>query len=171
MAKVDLLLSTDSKRALEVNRQRRGNSPFSHINLNLFADVVAGDRLTVFNHLVVDPSARASIGTFLRTWARYSAVVREGFDLHIEVGKIPTPFGHFTERAYTDVNPVLGYPMMYHYSYSLRKNQLPADNMDLLAHRGQGAPGTFTGYEGAGSSTSGSDCPSSTTPVGTSVAV
>jgi len=156
---VDLQLSSSSGRALAVNRQRRGNSPFSHINLSLFTDIVARDRLTVFNHLVVDPSARASLNSFLRTWARYTAVVRDGFDLHLQFGKIPTPFGHFTERSYTDSNPVLGYPLMYHYSSSLRSNQLPADNADLLLHRGQGTPDVFTGYEGGGASSAFSGLP------------
>ena len=101
-------MSSSSDEALALNRQRRGNSPFSHINLNLFADIVANDRLTVFNHVIVDPSARTSINTFLRTWVRYSAFGGDGFDLHLQVGKIPTPFGHFTERSFTDINPVLG---------------------------------------------------------------
>jgi hypothetical protein len=82
---VDLQLSASSGRALAVNRQRHSNSPFNHISLNLFTDIVAGDRLTVFN-------------------------------------------------------PVLGYPLMYHYFSSLRKNQLPANNADLLAHRGRSRP-------------------------------
>ncbi|MDA0336863.1 MAG: hypothetical protein O2782_16995 [bacterium] len=145
---VDLQLSASDWRALEGNQQRRGNSPYSHTKLNLFADIVANERLTVFNHLTLDPSARATIGTFLRTWVRYSVVVRPDFDLHLQVGKIPTPFGHFTERAYTDINPVLGFPLMYHYSSSLRKDQLPTGNAVLLAHRGQGSPAAFTGYEG-----------------------
>lgn len=149
---MDLQLSASSDRALAMNRQRRGNSAFSHITLNLFTDIVASDRLTVFNHVVVDPSAHVSINSFLRTWVRYSAVVSDGFDLLLQVGKIPTPFGHFTERAYSDINPVLGYPLMYHYSSSLRSNQLPADNADLLAHRGQGTPEAFSGYDGGGSS-------------------
>ena len=104
----------------------------------------------VFNHLLVDPAARASVNSFLRMWARYTAIRAEGFDLHVQVGKIPTPFGHFTERSYTDTNPLIGFPLMYHHSSSLRANQLPADNADLLAHRGQGAPNRFTGYGGGG---------------------
>lgn len=149
---VDLQVSAGSDRAFALNRQRRGNSPFSHITLNLFTDIVASDRLTVFNHVVVDPSAHGSINSFLRTWMRYTAFVSDGFDLHLQVGKIPTPFGHFTERSYSDINPVLGYPLMYHYSSSLRSNQLPAGNADLLAHRGQGTPEAFSGYDGGGSS-------------------
>jgi hypothetical protein len=41
---------------------------------------------------------------------------------------------------------------MYHYSTALRSNQLPADNADLIRHRGQGSVADFTGYAGGGSS-------------------
>lgn len=111
-----------------------------------------GDRLTIFNQTLLDPSSRAGIGSFLRTWARVTVFASPTADLHLQLGKIPTPFGHFTERAYSDKNPLLGYPLMYHYSTTLRSNQLPADNADLILHRGQGLAGDFTGYAGGGSS-------------------
>lgn len=145
---IDVQMSTGDDRARELNRQRRGNSPFSHIVGNLFADVAAGDRLVVFNHLIVDPTSRAPLSSFLRTWVRYTAVQRDLFDLHVQAGKIPTPFGHFTERSYSDSNPLLGYPLMYHYSSSLRSGLLPSGNDELLAHRGQGSPESFSGYGG-----------------------
>ena len=40
---------------------------------------------------------------------------------------------------------------MYHYFTSLRSNQLPADNADLLAHRGEGLSSRFAGFSGGGS--------------------
>ncbi len=147
---IDLRLNRDSGRGLEVNRLRRGDSPFSHIQANLFADLVVGDDLTVFNQLTIDPSARASAGSFLRSWAQWRLYSDSSADLYLQFGKIPTPFGHFTERAYSDKNPLLGHPLMYQYFSSLRANQLPAHNVDLLAHRGSGA-GAFDGYEGGGS--------------------
>lgn len=148
---VDLQLSASDRRALEANRQRRGNSPFNHLQANLFADLVVADRLTIFNQVLVDPSTRTSINAFLRTWLHYPVIRREGFDLNLQVGSLPTPFGDFTERSYTDKNPLLGYPLMYHYASSLRANMLPAGNRDLLAHRGQGASERFTGFAGGGS--------------------
>jgi hypothetical protein len=147
---VDLLLPRHDGRAVEINRQRRADNPFGPLRVNLFADIVTGDRLVIFNQAVIDPSARASINSFLRTWARVTVVESSGFDLHLQLGKIPTPFGHFTERSYTDTNPLLGYPLMYHYSTSLRANQLPMGNADLLAHRGEGLSEGFSGYAGGG---------------------
>jgi hypothetical protein len=143
---VGLQWSVSDGQALRANQQRRGNSPFSRLSASLFADVTVGDRLTVFNHVLIDPSARASINSFLRTWARYTVVVHNGFDLHAQLGKIPTPFGNFTERSYTDTNPLLGFPLMYHYASSLRSGAIPSGNVELLAHRGESSPESFTGY-------------------------
>ncbi len=150
-ATVDFLLSAADSDALDDNRQRRGDSPFNHVRLSLAADIAVNDHLTVFNRTFLDPSSSASIGSFLRSYLRYNVIAGEKGHLNLEIGKIPTPFGHFTQRAYSDKNPLIGYPLMYHYASSLRSNQLPSDNADLLAHRGQGFPGRFTGYGGGGS--------------------
>ena len=40
---VDLLMTSSSGRGVEVNRLRRGDSPLSHLQANLFADIVVGD--------------------------------------------------------------------------------------------------------------------------------
>ena len=155
----DLLLSAADAEALEANRMRRGDSPLSNLRLNLFGDVVLSHRLTLFNQLPIDPSGRATLGTYLRSYIRYRLFETEGADLHVEAGKIPTPFGHFTERAYTDKNPLLGHALMYHYASALRSNQLPATNADLLRHRGEGRSASFGGYEGGGASSPNSGLP------------
>lgn len=67
----DLLLSAADAEALEADRMRRGDSPLSHLRLNLFGDVVLSDRLTLFNQLPIDPSARATLGTYLSSYIRY----------------------------------------------------------------------------------------------------
>ena len=147
---VDLALTASDGNGLLANQQRRGDSPYNHLQLNLFADIVVDRRLTVFSQLTVDPSTRASLTSYLRTWARYTLIAGEGADMHLQLGIIPTPFGSFTERSYSTTNPLLGYPLMYHHFSSLRSNQLPADNADLLGHRGQGMTEYFTGYAGSG---------------------
>ena len=155
----DLLMSAADTEALEANQMRRGDSPLSHVRLSLFGDVVLSDRLTLFNQLPIDLSARATLGTYLRSYIRYRLFETEGADLHVEAGKIPTPFGHFTERAYTDKNPLLGHALMYHYASTLRSNQLPASNADLLRHRGEGRFSSFGGYEGGGARSPNSGLP------------
>ena len=150
-ATVDFLLSAADSDALDDNRQGRGDSPFSHVRASLWADIAVNDRLTVFNRTFLDPSSGAATASFLRSYLSYNLVAGEQGHVNLEIGKIPTPFGYFTQRAYSDKNPLIGYPLMYHYASSLRSNQLPADNADLLAHRGEGFTGRFTGYEGGGS--------------------
>ena len=110
---VDLRMTSSSGRGVEVNRLRRGDSPLSHLQVSFFADIVVGDDLTLFNQITIDPSSRAPTSYFLRTWAQWRLLRNAHSDLHVQFGKIPTPFGHFTERAYADKNPLLGQPLLY----------------------------------------------------------
>ena len=148
---VDMQVSLADEGALAFNRQRRGDSPFNRLRGSLFADVAVNERLTLFNHLPVDVASGAALSSFLRSYLRIRMYSGKAGDLHLQLGKIPTPFGHFGERSYSDVNPLVGYPLMYHYSTSLRSNQLPADNADLLRQRGSGVAPLFSGYRGGGS--------------------
>ena len=149
-----LNLNLADRDGLERNKLRRGDSPFDNLSLTLFGDVVFAPRLALFNQLLIDPSSRAtaSLSTYLNSYLRYTVFSRPRADLHLQAGKLPTPFGAFGPRAYQDKNPLIGLPLMYHYFTSLRANQLPADSADLLAHRGQGQPSSFTGFKGGGAS-------------------
>jgi hypothetical protein len=133
------------------NRFRRAESPFSEIQLRLFADVVFDGRLTLFNQMLIDPSSRAGLASFLRSYLRYTLLQRPGAELHLQAGKLPTSFGNWAPRSYPDRNPLIGLPLLYHYFTTLRANQLPADNADLLSHRGQGQATAFGGFAGGGS--------------------
>jgi len=155
---IDLRFHETGGRGLEINKQRRGDGPFSHLQVNLFTDIAVGDDLIIFNQITLDPSSRSSPSSFLRTWAQWRLYSSRHGDVQLQLGKIPTPFGNYTERAYTDKNPLIGHPLMYHYFTSLRSNQLPADNGDLLDHRGSGS-GDFGGYEGGGASSPRSGLP------------
>jgi hypothetical protein len=149
-----LNLNLADREGLDLNKLRRGDSPFSNLQLTLFGDVVFDQHLALFSQLLIDPSSRASqsLSTYLNSYLRYTVFSRSRADLHLQAGKLPTPFGAFGPRAYQDKNPLVGLPLMYHYFTSLRANQLPADSADLLAHRGQGQVAAgFTGFKGGGS--------------------
>jgi hypothetical protein len=147
---LETTLNNENDEALAFNEFRRGDNPFSNLRLQLFGDVVFDERLAIFNQILIDPSTSTSLTTFLRSYLRYTILDDPASDLHIQAGKLPTPFGNFGQRAYAATNPLIGLPLMYHYFTSLRGNQLPADNADLLAHRGQGLSSDFTGYSGGG---------------------
>lgn len=137
--------------APSVNRLIRGDSPFDNVRLRLFGDVVMNPRWTVFNQILIDPSSREGVQTFLRSYVRFDALKKEKADLSLQAGIVPTPFGAYSPRAYSEKNPLISDPLMYHYFSSLRSNQLPANNADLLKHRGQGQAADFTGFAGGGS--------------------
>jgi len=137
----------------EVNRLIRGDSPFDNVRLRLFGDVVINSRWTVFNQILIDPASREGVHTFLRSYLRFDAFKKEKADLSLQAGVVPTPFGAYSPRAYSDKNALVSDPLIYHYFTTLRSNQLPANNADLLRHRGQGQAGDFTGFAGGGSTT------------------
>ena len=135
----------------QVNRLIRGDSPFDNVRLRVFGDVVINSRWTVFNQIVIDPSSSMGLESFLRSYLRFDVFKKEKADLSVQAGVVPTPFGAYSPRAYSDRNPLVSDPLMYHYFTTLRSNQLPAGNADLLRHRGQGQAADFTGFAGGGS--------------------
>jgi hypothetical protein len=58
--------------------------------------------------------------------------------IDIQVGRIPPVFGAFGRRAYTNDNPLIGYPLAYQYLTALRSDALPATADDLLRMRARG---------------------------------
>jgi hypothetical protein len=150
--RLDLATAFGKDGAPGVNQLVRGDSPFDNIRLHLFADAVVHPRLFLFNQFLMDPSLRFGFESFLRSYLRYTVFKTARADLNVQAGKIPTPFGTFGARSYPDKSPLVGIPLMYHYFSSLRANQLPADNRDLLNHRGQGqADSLLTPFKGGGS--------------------
>lgn len=81
------------------------------------------------------------------TGAPYAAYVRvrpwTTRDIELRAGRIPTAFGRFASRPYGAGNPLIGYPLAYHYLTSLRADTLPATADELVAMRGRG---WLTGY-------------------------
>ncbi len=134
----------------KVNQFRRGDSLFDNMRLTLFGDVVFSRRLALFNQIIVDPTSRASLSSYYRPYVRFTAFETGAGELHLEAGKLPTVFGAYSPQAYSNRNPLVSMPLMYHYFTSLRGNQLPADNADLIRHRGEGPSTEFTGYGGGG---------------------
>ena len=128
----------------------RGDSPFDPVRLRVFGDVAFNRRLTLFNQFLIDPDIRFSPKSFLRSYLRLNVFETQDADLSIQAGKIPTVFGNLGSRAYSPENPLVSVPLVYHYFSSLRGNQLPANNLDLLQERGNGLGREFGGFEGGG---------------------
>lgn len=71
----------------------------------------------------------------VRPWRRH--------DFDIDAGRIPPAFGAFSKRAYSNDNPVIGYPLAYQYLTSLRTDAVPATASDLLRMRARGWLSSF----------------------------
>ncbi|HEX2443694.1 MAG TPA: hypothetical protein VHJ77_07080 [Vicinamibacterales bacterium] len=59
-------------------------------------------------------------------------------EIDIQAGRIPPVFGAFGRRAYSNDNPLIGYPLAYQYLTSLRADALPGTADDLLRMRARG---------------------------------
>ncbi|MFT5369090.1 MAG: hypothetical protein ACI8V2_004064 [Candidatus Latescibacterota bacterium] len=148
---VDLATAFNEDGAPLIHQFRRGDSPFDNMRATLFADVVLAPRLTLFNQAILAPTGRAHFQSYWRPILQFDALHKDRFELLLEAGKLSTTFGAYGPRAYSNRSPLITPPLMYHYFTSLRSNQLPADNDDLLKSRGQGYASVFTSFSGGGS--------------------
>jgi len=148
---VDFATAFSDDGAPLVNRFRRDDSPFDNMRATLFGDVVLAPHLTLFNQIIISPTSRANIHTFWRPILLFNAYKKDQFELLFEMGKLSTTFAAYGPKAYSNRSPLVSPPLLYHYFTSLRSNQLPANNDDLLKSRGQGNGDIFTGFSGGGS--------------------
>ena len=56
----------------------------------------------------------------------------------LQIGRIPPTVGAFARRGYGMDNPLIGYPLAYQYTTSLRSDAVPANADNLLRMRGLG---------------------------------
>ena len=112
---LDLASDFGSEHSNEVQQLIRGDGPFDPLRLRLFGDVVVTRRITVFNQFLIAPSASFGFKSFRRSYVQVNVFEKENADLSIQVGKIPTVFGNLGPRAYSDRNPLISTPLMYHY--------------------------------------------------------
>lgn len=73
----------------------------------------------------------SSLYLSVQPFGRHSLALRGGI--------VPPAFGAFLNRAYGTDNPLIGYPLAYHYATSVRPDAFPASAEDLLRRRGFGA--------------------------------
>jgi len=148
---VELTTAFSDQGAPLINQYRRNDSPFDNMRATLFGDVVMAPRLTLFNQIIVAPTSRYHFQSYWRPILQFDAIQNEAFELLLEAGKLSTTFGSYGPRAYSNRTTLITPPLIHHYFTSLRSNQLPLNNDDLLKSRGQGHSSIFTGYKGGGS--------------------
>lgn len=129
------LLREEGSRGVQFNQNNMNDGSFSQFRLFLKAESALSDRVSVFTRMKFDSEASFEVNLD-SAYLMFSRLGPEG--LHVELGKVPSPFGAFAERSYPDRNPLVGIPLMYFYHSGLRSDLLPMSAEDLLAVRGQG---------------------------------
>lgn len=106
--------------------------------LSLSASLRASDNVELLGELRTDNFATPRLYALylrLHPWPERA--------LDAQVGLIPPVFGAFARRAYGSDNPLIGYPLAYQYTTTLRSDAAPANVDDLLWVRGYGI---YVGY-------------------------
>jgi hypothetical protein len=87
----------------------------------LFIDGDVGEWLTVNTRFLFDHNAATGApivrldGAFATFWSLF------GVDaLNLQAGNVPWPFGSYGPRTYSDLNPVIGAPLMYSYHTTIK---------------------------------------------------
>lgn len=68
----------------------------------------------------------------------------DGRALTLSAGIVTPAFGTFLHRRYGLDNPLIGYPVSYHYATSVRPDAVPASVDELLRRRGRGAVAQYS---------------------------
>lgn len=113
-----------------INETFRGYSNFHTTRSRIFFDVAMSDNSFAFVQLLID-NYKVSL---YAAYARFENVV-PGY-LNIQVGYIPSPIGTFAARTYSDINPVIGTPLLYNFHTSFNPfGKNPVGPVDSLIQR------------------------------------
>lgn len=95
-----------------INTNLRNDDPFNPFRVKFFPQIRINDTFGFEGDFLTDTKA---IQTFRLDGLYFS--VRGLFDkkLNFWLGKIPSPVGTFSARSYSHLNPLIGFPLAYHY--------------------------------------------------------
>ena len=136
------VVAAERGRAFDLNVLTRGDSPFDAFGLRLFVDGSVNDRVKIYSQIVLrDASALYVDGAYVMF------TPSPAHDMHLLAGKVPWLLGTWAPRTYSNVNPLIGQPLMYQYHSSLVWYASPPDADALLATAGSGQYGVdYFGY-------------------------
>jgi hypothetical protein len=115
------------------------HSTLRQIRFGVSGSVRANDRLSVLGEVRVDNLRDV---TPFALYARVRPFPSRRLD--IQIGRIPPTFGSFARHAYSNDNPLIGYPLAYQYLTSLRADSVPRNADELLFMRGRGWLSNFS---------------------------
>lgn len=128
-------------RAVELNRLNNGDSNFDPYRLRIFLDApLEGGFSMHFQSIVIGQNyALLQYGAYAR-WTPLPAR-----DLQIQAGFIPWAIGTWAPRTYSNVNPLIGMPMLYQLHGTLSFAEPPPSADALLGAAGSGEFGVDYG--------------------------
>jgi hypothetical protein len=90
-------------------------------------------------HFALLAEVRTEDFDWIRPYALYLRVTPwTNHNLDIQIGRVPPTFGGFSRRTYANDNPLIGYPLAYHYETTLRPDAVPGNAQELLERRSSG---------------------------------
>lgn len=126
-----------------INTNFRNDDPFNPLRIKFFPQVRINETFGVEGDFLLDTKA---VQTFRLDGLFFS--VRGLFDkkLNFWFGKIPTPVGTFSTRSYSHLNPLIGFPLAYHYKVPYNAGQA-FNETTSLRFRDSFAQGVTSIYE------------------------
>jgi hypothetical protein len=115
---------------------------FNVLSMSLTAEVRATDRVAVVGQVLDEVSLRGrdpdpSDRHVIYPYALYVRVRPTDRPFTVLAGRIPPVFGAFARRGYGEVNPLIGLPLAYGYSTTMRPEP-PPSRRELILNRGGG---------------------------------
>ena len=121
----------DEQPTTDININNRGDSPFNQVRARFFVDAAVSDDILITANLLFDDGATPRLDGAQVDFYRIKGIEV----LNARAGRLPTAFGSFATRTYSDKNPVIGAPLIYHYHTALQGMAVPADPRAQLALR------------------------------------
>jgi hypothetical protein len=127
--KYDVLTKKDEKPS-DINANFREDSPFNLVRVRVFMDAKINKKISVSTNFLFDDKATPRLDG---VYAEFNKVYEKNFN--IQIGLLQSPFA-FSERTFSNINPLIGVPLVYHYR-TLVRVKIPKDNADQLSLIGQ----------------------------------
>ena len=115
------------------NANTLGDNNFNNMRTLLMFNAQQGSKIRADVEVLFDDRSRDRIrlqGAFVTIFDVPNEAV------NFMIGKIPNPFGNFAKREFSDVNPLIGQPLMRQYRTALDWNNL-WDNAEQISRKNE----------------------------------
>lgn len=133
-----------------INTNFRNDDPFNPFRIKFFPQVRINETFGVSGDFLLDTKATTIDGKndqpFRVDGLYFSVRGLLNNKVNFWLGKIPTPVGTFSARSYSHLNPLIGFPLAYHYKVPHSGAQA-FDETTSLRFRDNLAPGVTSIYE------------------------